>query len=57
MIEKVFYNQKKKCVDHDEIAAVCQRCFSLALGQQAKQLKEEREKAHEKYLAGLKEAA
>lgn len=44
--------------EHGEIAAICQRCYSLALTQQRKQLEAVRKREHAKYLSRqLKKAA
>jgi hypothetical protein len=56
---KSFYNKHYLCPahsQHGEIAAVCQRCYSLAIAQQRRQVEAERDRAHEAYL-GLKKAA
>lgn len=50
MTEKLPYSQHK-CLSHGEIAAICNRCYELALGQQGRQRKQEQEREHEKYLS------
>lgn len=50
------YSMFHKCLEHKEIAAICNRCYSLALQQQGKQRKAEQEQEHLKYL-DLREAA
>lgn len=52
------YNDKAPCLirghnEHGEIAATCERCHSLALGQQRRQWEAVREVEHEKYLARI----
>lgn len=54
------YNEEYLCPRHRderEIAAVCQRCYSSAIGQQTRQWIAQREQEHQKYLARMPKAA
>lgn len=51
------YNENYLCPRHNEVAAVCERCYVLALGQRKRQCAAEQEREHEQYLARLGRAA
>lgn len=47
---KAMYDERRECRMHEgEIAAVCARCYDLALEQQARQVRREQEQAHREW--------